>query len=171
MLVANIKKKYREVDHGFDETLKPFKKGKSKTVNIGIVSSSPQEHTGRGEGKKSSLSMADIAALHEFGGKKKSKTGKQIIPERPFMSQTMSKNDKAISKKIILLYKKVLDGDLTEDKALGLLGEFVKGKMKSEITTGDFKENAASTIAKKGSSRPLVDTSQLLNSIDWELDE
>lgn len=154
--MANIKKKYREVDHGFDETLSSFKKGKTKTVNIGIVSSSTAQHN-------SGMSMADLAALHEFGGGN--------IPERPFMSQTMNKNDKTIGKKIRALYKKVLDKAITEDKALGLLGEFIKNKMRAEITGGDFTKNAPSTIAKKKSDSPLIDTSQLLNSIDWELEE
>ena len=63
------------------------------------------------------------------------------------------------------LYVGVLDGKLDIRRALGLLGEFVVGKMKRRITTLKSPINAESTKKRKGSANPLIDHSQYRNSI------
>jgi hypothetical protein len=42
-------------------------------------------------------------------------------------------------------------------------------RVKVKILDGDFEPNAPSTIAKKGSSHPLIDTGQEKNSVTWEV--
>lgn len=51
------------------------------------------------------------------------------------------------------------------DKATGLNAQIWEGKSKELISSGRFHENADLTIALKGSSRPLVDSGDLIQSI------
>ena len=55
------------------------------------------------------------------------------------------------------------------EQALGQLGEMTKGDVQTEIRSGDFAPLKPATIKRKGSSRPLIDTGQMVQSIAWEL--
>jgi hypothetical protein len=48
---------------------------------------------------------------------------------------------------------------------LGLLGEWFVGRTKAEMKNGSFQALAPSTVKAKGSTKPLVDTGQLRNSV------
>lgn len=52
---------------------------------------------------------------------------------------------------------------------LGLMGEHIKGQLQGSIR--DLMEPALSpvTIAKKGFSKPLIETSHMLNSVDYDI--
>jgi hypothetical protein len=65
--------------------------------------------------------------------------------------------------------KKCLRGGLTMVGALTRLGVGAAGKVKEEITKGDFVPNAPSTIARKGSSHPLIHTGQLRQGITFKI--
>lgn len=127
------------------------KKGKA-LVEVGVIS----DHT-----YEDGLTVVEVAAYNEFGTKH--------IPERPFIRSTVKKEKpklKAFSGKLL---KKIIDGKLTREKALGLLGQKVAGEIKETITTLRAPPNAASTIAAKKSSNPLIDTGELRQSITFEV--
>jgi hypothetical protein len=54
-------------------------------------------------------------------------------------------------------------------KTLALVGEAVAGQLRQEIVDTNAPSNAPSTIRRKGFDKPLVETSHLLNSIDYEV--
>ena len=56
-------------------------------------------------------------------------------------------------------------------KALELIGLFVKGLIQGRMSAGIPPPLKASTIARKGSSKPLINTGQLRASIDYEVRE
>ena len=65
---------------------------------------------------------------------------------------------------------------LTEDfaaaqAALGEIGKTQKDYMQVEIDNGNFAPNAASTIRKKGSSHPLVDSGTMRASINYVIEK
>jgi hypothetical protein len=62
----------------------------------------------------------------------------------------------------------VASGKLDADTAIRRIGEFGQSGVKSYIRNGDFTPNADSTIAKKGSSKPLIDDGILRNSIRYQ---
>lgn len=103
--------------------------------------------------------LVKIGAANEFGAPKRK------IPERPFMRQSFDKNKLKILKVKDVLYTRVLRGQATTEKALGILGLAFTRLIQKEIRGGNFKKNAQSTIDKKGSSVPLIDNGQLINSI------
>lgn len=112
-----------------------------------------------------STPVAMIAAVHEFG------SPEQGIPERPFMRSSMRAN----AQKYVRLNKinlvRILRGQLTTEQALGQLGEMAKGDVQDTLRNGDFAPLKQSTIDRKGSSKPLIDTGQLRQSVTYELGE
>ena len=104
------------------------------------------------------------------------------IPPRPFMQQTREKAETGRFPKIMAgLYKLVADGKLKAEKAIKTLGMAYEGEMKNIFLTGEFVPNSPITIGGgwmrnrvsgkafkvkgKGSSRPLIDTGHLRQSI------
>lgn len=127
-----------------------------RRVRVGILSDSPKKARQGGAGK---LSLLEVAILHEFGAPAAG------IPQRSFIRATIDERAADIAKLQLALAKRVAGGEITEEQALGQLGAKVAAWIKTRIASGIAPANAASTIAKKGSSKPLVDTGQLRSSI------
>lgn len=53
------------------------------------------------------------------------------------------------------------------EQALDALGVAIKGLVQTEIVDGGFTENAPSTIKKKGSDKPLIDTGTMRQSVNY----
>jgi len=124
------------------------------SVDVGIL-------TGEGQHKDSDLTVAEIGFYHEFGTVK--------TPERSFIRSTINGESKAIKKVARAQYKLVLDGKSTNTKGLGILGAFTAGLIQQKFTSNDWKPNSEKTIEDKGSSRPLIDTGQLRQSISFKV--
>lgn len=108
------------------------------------------------------LDNVELAVINEFG---------LGVPERSFLRATFDRlKDKwaAFASRIMRL---VAAGKLDLEKGLAIIGERVKADVKKAITAGAGipPPNAPSTIERKGSSRPLVDSGRLLGSIDYEV--
>lgn len=102
-----------------------------------------------------------IAAFNEFG------TG--IIPERPFMRQSFDNNFRELNVLKEKLYTTVVTGKGTAKEALNLLGIWMVSKTKGEIRNGNFASLSEYTKAKKKSDKPLIDTAQMINSIQYDI--
>lgn len=90
--------------------------------------------------------------------------GTKRIPERPFM---IPAGIKAANKTINITVSSIVSG-MDEKQALSRAGILFKNAIQREIT--DLKEppNAESTILKKGSSNPLIDTGLMRSKVDWK---
>lgn len=128
---------------------------KPGTVDVGIIDAGVHDET--------ELTVASIGFIHEFGGGNS--------PERSFIRSTTTEKKKEIIAFQKKLMRKIVAGVLTTDKALGLLGEFVADLITQKIVDISDPPNHPSTIAKKGSSNPLIATSQLKNSITYEVNK
>jgi hypothetical protein len=87
-----------------------------------------------------------------------------VIPERPFFRTAIDTNRAPLKDLIEKVKDDMLLGKITPKQALERIGIFMQGKIRRSLISGNWKPNAKSTIKRKGSSRPLVDTSQLVNS-------
>ena len=67
------------------------------------------------------------------------------------------------------LAQRIADGKTDSETALKLLGIYAESGIRKYIKSGSFTENAPSTVKQKGSSRPLIDTGTLRNSIRYEI--
>ena len=109
------------------------------------------------------ITLAGIAAVNEFG----SADGK--IPSRPFLRSTVDENRDKYVKVMETNAKLMLDGKSSMEKGLTLLGFRVVRDVQKKIRNNDFPRNAPATIKEKKSSKPLIDTGRLRQSIDFEL--
>lgn len=128
--------------------------GDNRVVNVGVP---------EGKREEDGTPVAMIAAVHEFG------SPSQGIPERPFLRVAVQRNRQKYVRLNRINLVKMLRGQATVDQALGQLGEMAKGDVQTEIRNGDFAPLKPATIKRKGSSRPLIDTGQMVQSIVWEL--
>jgi hypothetical protein len=115
--------------------------------------------TGSGREQSETISeIAEIAMFLEFGTKD--------LEGWPFMSTAFDENIIQINAMKKSLYNKIIDGKMTARQALGLIGEFLVSKTKLKIRDIKTPPNKPSTIRKKkGADNPLIDTAQMLNSL------
>lgn len=131
-----------------------FKRLEKGTVDVGILSS-------EGKHQSSEMTVAQIGFFHEFGTEK--------VPERSFIRSTMEGQSRDIKTVAGSQYKKVLDGSITTEEGLGVLGAFTAGLIQEKFTDNDWVPNSEKTQERKGSSTPLIDTGQLRQSISFKV--
>ena len=133
-------------------------------VKVGVLAGKGGEAIHPG----SSISMIELAAVHEFGSPKRG------IPQRSFIRATFERDD--VNKKLnalgARLAKAIVMDKMDAATALGQMGAWAAGQIKATIknrlTTGPERQALKpETIERKGSSLPLVDTGRLINAITW----
>lgn len=87
-------------------------------------------------------------------------------PPRPFIRNTVDNNEAKIQSKLKSCASELADG-ATAEKILNELGVYAKGLLQKEIKNGEYAPNAPSTVAKKGSAKPLIDTGLLRQSANY----
>jgi len=134
-------------------------------VKVGVLSTKG----GNEQAESGNISMIELAAIHEFGSPAAG------IPQRSFIRSTFkvhkTKELEAFTRRLAL---EIINKDTPIEAALGKLGIWavaqVKNTIKGKQTLGpEDQANKPSTIAKKGSSTPLVDTGRLINAIASEV--
>jgi hypothetical protein len=88
------------------------------------------------------------------------------IPARPFFRNMIAEQSPKWGKMAGAMLRSN-GGDV--DATLDLLGQEIQGRLKESINTLMTPPLAASTIARKGHSKPLIDTAVMLNSISFEV--
>lgn len=104
--------------------------------------------------------VAMVAAIQEFGAPSVN------IPPRPFFRNMIADHSNEWPKAVGDLLKTT---DYDAEKTMGLAGEGIAGQLRQSVVDTNSPPNAESTIAAKGSAKPLVDTGHLLASIDYEV--
>ena len=99
--------------------------------------------------------VAEVALWNEFGT--------ETIPARPFLRNAQNK---AIERGERIVQLRMEENADVEQIAKDL-GPMMQDEIKNQISHGEFVPNAPSTIKRKGSSRPLVDTGNLRQSVHW----
>lgn len=140
-----------------DRYLKSMQEMKSKHVAVGVLGQDA------GETYEDGATLGQIAAIHEYG--------RGQNPERSFLRMPQELKRKDIASFIELRFNKVLAGE-SVDRALGLIGLYAVNISKEAFSTGGFGNWPALssyTIAQKKSSKVLVDTGRLMNSVHSEV--
>ena len=104
------------------------------------------------------MDLVDVAAKNEFGG--------SDTPARPFMRQSFENHEAELKAACDKVNKTISSGGSAED-ALKTLGVFCKGLVQQEIVDGNFAPNSPSTIRRKGSEQPLIDTGHMRQSVNY----
>ena len=150
--------KVTDTDMGWNKIKKETAIFQGSSVLIGFQEGSVTKEQVKGQReKKGNQSMPEIAAQNEFGTK--------IIPARPFMRTSFDENIGKIQKIITIQYGKVLDGKQDAELALLGVGLFVSGLIKLKIRSIQSPPLSRRTIEAKGSSKPLIDFGQMIQSV------
>ena len=91
------------------------------------------------------------------------------IPERPFMRNAMKSNANKYGNALARSAAGILRGDVSAYSALDKLGQVAQQDIRNEITSLKSPPNSPVTIARKGSSNPLIDTGEMRNSVSYEV--
>lgn len=155
--LVGLKFKLKASDFGWDGLLKIVRASAGgSSVEVGVFEDSPS--------RKEEITNAEIALVHEFGSPAAN------IPERSFLRSTVDANREAYHKAIDRVAQHKLDGKDTSQE-LDRLGMRVAADVKRTIQAGIDPPLQPETIARKGSSKPLVDTGQLITSVSHRVVE
>lgn len=119
-----------------------------KAVYVGF----PAEFNENVEGSDN-FNLASLAAVLEFGN--------ENIPSRPFLRQTLAENQE----KYTALFVELFSAGVSLDQIYGQIASVAQGDVQLGIRNGDWTPNAPSTIKRKKSSKPLIDTGKLRQSV------
>lgn len=156
-----------DIDRGFEDLKKSVRDGGMR-VKIGVQGTDALKakkfRTGTGEiSSDIETTIVSVATFHEFGVD----SGKIKIPERSFLRATIDQNKKKYQDILTAGLKSFVNQKLTKKQILSLLGQRVQSDIVKRINSGISPSNSEATIKKKGSSKPLIDTGQLKQSITY----
>lgn len=145
-----------------------------RTVAVGWVDGNKKHPPAKGKkasGREPSLAM--IARTLNYGTAPQFKPDGSIqhsIPPRPFMEVLRSEFGDYLNKMVRNELGKVAHGKQSTADFFHNVGVRTKGALQRAMQRSDkYAPNAPSTIKRKGSSRPLIDTGTLIRSVDFEI--
>ena len=110
-----------------------------------------------------------VAFINEYGRIVRSKEGDYYQMPRPFFRNMIAKGEKHWGADLAALLKA---NDYDAVLTLEQMGEEMVGELKESIQELTSPELAPSTIKRKGFSKPLIDTGNMLNSINsWVVEK
>lgn len=121
---------------------------KNKSLEVGFFEVSKYEN---------GVYVASVASFNEYGTAK--------IPPRPFFRNAIAKN----SNKWNDILTNELRNSVDVELAYHRVGEVAKGDIVESIMQTNTPPNSPLTIAKKKSSKPLVDTSFMRSSVNYKV--
>jgi hypothetical protein len=114
--------------------------------------------------KTSKISNAELLYIHTHG------SPLQNIPARPVIEPAIKANQDLINKELAKVVPLAIDGQISEAKKqlkkVGVLGANLARAWFTD-SRNNWKENAPSTIKRKGSNKPLIDTGELRKAITF----
>ena len=152
-------------DSEFRALIKRMKDLGTRAVKVGVLKAEGAELHRDEDGSPSGITVAEIAVIHEYGAPK------ARIPERSFIRRTFRRRWFDLRKLTAKLAKGIAIKRFSVDTALDMLGVWGSNAIKATIKTGDHipPPLAKITRQRKKSSRPLIDTGQLANSMTHEI--
>lgn len=132
----------------FKQLIEQLKASGEKAVYVGF----PAEFNEKVEGSDN-FNLASLAAVLEFGN--------ESIPSRPFLRQTLAENQE----KYTALFVKLFESGVSIEQIYEQIALIAQGDVQQNIVNGKWTANAPSTIKRKKSSKPLIDTGKLRQSV------
>ena len=147
-----MKKNDNSLFVAYERNLQQFK---DSVVKAGILAKDGSQNHSEG------ITVFQIGMIHEFGVPEKN------IPRRSFIRVPIENNIKEITKLIENNHRLVLEKGMQTKVALDLIGIKAQNVIKESFRNNNWKANSRATIKRKGSSRPLINTGQLIGSISY----
>lgn len=134
-------------------------------VKVGLLAKSGK-HKGHNKGQKATV--VQIGMYHEFGT--------AITPERSFIRKTHDEKRRSWEKETDFILFKIQTRRMTVKTGLAVLGLLLVKDVKNKIRNGDAswppvtpERLKQKTVNGKVGFKTLIDTAQMLNSINYEV--
>lgn len=111
---------------------------------------------------KSDGTVIQYGAVHEFGAPERN------ISRRSFIRVPTLNAENQIMK-FAENQAKQLEKGVNATLYMSKIGAFVQGIVLKSFRENDWEANSEATIKRKGSSAPLIDKGQLIQSITWDV--
>lgn len=128
------------------------KLGKGGTVRIGFL---------EGATYPDGTTIATVAVTQNFGAPAAG------IPPRPFFSNMIAEKSPGWGDSLAGVLR---EADYDIPLALDRFGAGVAGQLRQAIVDTNAPPLADATVARKGFAKPLIDTSDMINAVDHEVD-
>jgi bifunctional DNA-binding transcriptional regulator/antitoxin component of YhaV-PrlF toxin-antitoxin module len=156
--MARINVKFKDKNN-IPKLRRTLKELESYVVEVGVFSSDDNQEP----------SYVMIANVHEFGVTIQKEKGSITIPERSFMRSTFDMKSGDWLEFVKRQLKLVINFKIEPKILWERLGALMVADIQEAITDLDTPPNAPATIAKKGSSNPLIDTGGLRGRITYRV--
>lgn len=93
------------------------------------------------------------------------------IPARPFLGTAFEEHEDELLGTMEKVLAAMASGKISVRRGLSIIGLKSQAIVRKRIVEIDSPPNAPATIARKGSSNPLVDTSQMVREVDYRVTE
>ncbi len=144
--------RFGDIDRGYADLKKRLTSIGKRKVTVGVH--------GEDEARADEVTNVVLATMHEYGT--------DTLEERSFLRRALEEHGAEYAAYARELALKVIDGKLTIDTALGLLGVRVKADVIRLFDTNAIRPDISeATKEAKGSSTVLVDSASLKQSIDF----
>ena len=107
-----------------------------------------------------SIAISDLAAIHEHG---------LGVPKRAFVEPALQQNKAKYLRYVGRQITPIIRRRQTMNNAWQTLGAMAVADVQKYMLTASFKPLAPATIRRKGSSKPLIDTGQMRQSITYRV--
>lgn len=145
-------------DKGFAALFKRLGDSKGLVLTVGVHGpEGSAEHEAPPGGGSSPLTVAQVATIHEYG--------LGTSPERSFIRAWSDENESKNLETLVKIGQAVVQGKFTAEQGLDRAGLRFVAEIQKRIRGGIAPPLKPATIARKGSSTPLVNTGQLITSI------
>ena len=145
------------IDRGWNKIMRELKLVGNSYVKVGVQQGEEHKPSSKGSKPKDTTDMVKIAVTNEFGS-----VG---VPERSFLRSTTDEQQRNLGIMKAEAIRKITTGRTSVKRELKTIGLHLEGEVKKKIKNLRTPPNSLATIARKGSSNPLIDTNQLRDSI------
>lgn len=153
---------WKDVDRGYRALrVELMKLNDRSVVEVGVQGA---QASAMHSGSKDRVTNAQVASWMEYGTVR---NGEAHQPARPAFRPTIDEGGPRYYEMIKRGLYAVIDGKLTTQRLLALVGERVVADIKSRIRAGIDPPLSDSRIREKKSSKPWIDTGQLLAAITY----
>jgi hypothetical protein len=146
----------KDIDRGYRDLMKRVFEMRDVKVAVGIFETDGQVDAGDG------TRLIEVATWNEFG------TG--TIPARSFIRAWFDENQYRAREALRRCVLNVTSKGEKPRKALEQFGLWLQAQIQVRIAKGIPPGNADATVAKKGSSKQLIDKGQLRSSVTFAID-
>ena len=141
-----------------------------KKINVGVKGEQAWLASIHEYGCRITITPKMRAWLHKNGLHVKDSTTEIVIPERSFLRKGFDEKHMRAIEKAERVLPLVISGDMDSDQLYEIVGTLLRDGIKDYAVSLNSPPNHPFTVDRKRSSNPLVDSGDMINSIEFEVE-